>query len=103
MLEALDRFKEHPHGHQNEGDGIDLCRQDAHTVIAKGFASIGRSLGLSCRKPSQAECKKVREGMSCIGEQGQRMGEYPSNHLSGHNEDGQKEGQAQGLLATPCV
>src|SRR5690242_4067310 len=36
--------------------------------------------------------------MSGIREQGQRMGEGPSNHLSSHNEEGQKEGQAQGLL-----
>src|SRR6266536_3043651 len=98
MLKTLHRLIENPDGHQNERNGIDEGRENTHTMIAKGFASIGWSFGLCSSKPGEAERKDVGQSMSCIGEQCQGMGEQTTTDLCGHNEKGKKKGEAQRLL-----
>src|SRR6266700_4428248 len=98
MLEALHRLVENPDGHENERDCIDKGRQDAYTMIAKGFAGISGSFRLCCGKPGEVQCKDIGQRMSCIGEECQRMGQQTTSDLSGHNDEGEEKGETQCLL-----
>src|SRR5450755_2241066 len=101
MLKALYSFIENPEGDKDEGDGVDQGGQDAHAMIAKGFAGIGRPFRLCRGEPGQAQGKNIGECMSCVRKERQRMGEQATADLCRYNDEGEKKSQTQRLLCHP--
>src|SRR6266487_1511179 len=66
VSKALHRFIEYPYCDEDERDGIDKGNEGAHTMIAKGFAGIGRPFRLCRCEPGQAQGKNIGECMSCV-------------------------------------
>ena len=98
MMKALDCLIENPASDQDQGNRIDEGGENAHAMITKGFACIGRPFCLDRGKPRQAERKDVCQRVPSIGEQRQGMGQETAADFYRHNDEGEKKSQAQRLF-----
>src|ERR1700694_2464705 len=109
MLEALHSFPENHHGDEYQCNRVGEGRQNAHAVIAEGFASIGGTFRLHNGKPGEAKREDIGNNMSGIGKQGKGICSKTANQFCYQDQHGQKESQAQALfrhamrMIMPCM
>ena len=109
--EDLDRLEQSPDGLEDDPaddeqkrHAVDEGGQDLEPVIAIGAPGIGGSPPDAEAQPGEQQRRGVEQHVSGIGEQRQRAGVNPADHLDDHEDAGQDHGLEQaGLVVGVAV
>ena len=91
MKKTAGRLKQNPADDRQQTQTIDERGQHLKALITKGSFRVGCSLADMKRHCSQAECHRIGQHMTRIGEQGKRSGDNASDHFDDHERTRQNQ------------
>ena len=103
--EALDRLEDDHRGEDEERDPVHLRREDLDPPEAEGHGSLRGSSGEVDGEDREADRGGVREHVSGVGEERQRVGDDPRRDLECHEPDdeGERDPELRAIRVRGCA
>ena len=96
--EAVDGLEGDPDRENDQGGGVDECREDTRALIAEGFL-LGCRAGLEVDSDEgEEDCKEIAEVVAGFGDEGQGVGTEAEDESGDDVGEGQRHGELQDAL-----